>query len=396
MPLSLPAYAQEVRQELQRILTYWQTYAPDPRGGFYGRVDAQNQPDPNAAKAIVLNARILWTFSMAHRTLNKPEYRKLADRAFVYIRDHFFDRKNGGVYWLLNADGSPKEAKKQLYGHSFALYGLAEYVRMSRSTEALALAKKLYQTMEQHAFDPKYGGYFEAFAADWGPTDDYILSKGDARKSMNTSLHLLEAYTNLCRVWPDAGLHRQTRRMLEESFLTHILDPDQRRMRLFFTDNWTPKSGDVSYGHDIEASWLLYETAEVLEDKALLKKMKDVSLKMANATLEGLNPDGALTYELNPETGHKNQERSWWVLSEQMVGYLNAYQLSGKQHFLEKSLNSWAFVKQYLLDQKGGEWFIGVNEAHQPPAKADKITAWKCPYHNGRACEEVMRRLRKG
>jgi len=396
MPLSLPAYTQEARQELRRILTYWQIYAPDPKGGFYGRVDAQNKPDPTASKAIVLNARILWTFSMAHRTFREPVYKKLAQRAYVYLRDHFFDKANGGVYWSVNADGTPGETKKQLYGHAFALYGLSEYVRMSGSGEALNLARRLYQTIEQRAFDPRHGGYVEAYAPDWRPTDDYIMSKGEARKSMNTSLHLLEAFTNLLRVWPDAGLRKQTRRMLEETFLTHILDPEQRRMRLFFKDDWTVLSKEISYGHDVEASWLLYETAEVVDDKPLLGKLKQVSLQMASATLDGLNPDGALTYELNPETGHKNEERSWWVLSEQMVGYLNAYQLSGKQHFLEKSLASWDFVKKYLLDQRGGEWYVNVGPDHQPPLKADKITGWKCPYHNGRACEEVMRRLGKG
>jgi mannobiose 2-epimerase len=393
MPLSLPAYAQEVRQELRRILTYWQTYAPDPRGGFYGRVDARNQPDPNADKAIVLNARILWTFSMASHALRDPAYRPLADRAYTYIRDYFFDQKNGGVYWSLRADGTPGEAKKQLYGQGFALYGLSEYVRATKNAEALALAKKLWQTIEAHAFDPRHGGYIEAFAPDWGPTDDYILSKGEARKSMNTHLHLIEPFTNLLRVWSDASLKKQTRRMLEETFLGHILDPDQRRMRLFFTEDWKVLSPDISYGHDVEASWLLYETAEILGDKPLLGKVKDVSQKMATATLDGLNPDGALTYELNPETGHKNEERSWWVLSEQMVGYLNAYQLSGKQHWLEKSLNSWGFVKKHLLDLQNGEWYVGANAQDEPARRADKITAWKCPYHNGRACEEVARRL---
>ena len=398
MPLSLPAYAQEVRQELLRILDYWQTHAPDPRGGFYGRVDAQNQPDPSAAKAIVLNARILWTFSMAYRTLRNPAYRQTADRAFAYIRDHFFDQKHGGVYWSLNPDGTPREAKKQLYGQGFALYGLSEYVRATKNQEALALAKKLRQTMVDRAYDARRGGYIEAFAPDWGPTDDYILSKGEARKSMNTHLHLIEPFTNLLRVWPDAGLKKQVRRMLEETFLGHILDPEHRRMRLFFTEDWKVLSPEISYGHDVEASWLLYETAEVLagvdtHDKLLLGKIKDVSLKMVTATLDGLNPDGALTYEFNPETGHKNEERSWWVLSEQMVGYLNAYQLSGKQHWLEKSLNSWAFVKKHLLDLQHGEWYVGANAQGEPNRRADKITAWKCPYHNGRACEEVMRRL---
>jgi mannobiose 2-epimerase len=393
MPLSLPAYRQEVQQEFARILAYWQRYAPDPRGGFYGRVTAQNQPVAEADKAIVLNARILWTFSAAYRRLRKKEHLDVARRAFEYLTAHFFDRKNGGVYWSVRADGSPAETRKQLYGHSFALYGLSEFYRATKHEPALTEAKALFRTMEERAYDTRHGGYLEGFAPDWGPTDDYIMSRGALRKSMNTHLHLLEAYTNLLRVWPDAQLRQRTRELLTSAFLDHIIDPDTARMRLFFTEDWTVQSPAISYGHDVEASWLLYETAEVLHDKPLLDQLKAVSLKMATATLDGLNPDGALTYELDPTTGHRNDERSWWVLAEQMVGYLNTYQLSGKVHFLEKSQQSWAFVKQYLRDLDGGEWFIGTDAALEPNRRADKITAWKCPYHNGRACLEVERRL---
>lgn len=393
MPLSLPAYRREVQQEFSRILDYWQRHAPDPRGGFYGRVDAQNQPKPDAEKAIVLNARILWTFSAAYQRLKKKEHLDVARRAFEYLTAHFFDRKNGGVYWSVNADGTPGETKKQLYGHSFALYGLSEFYRATKHEPALAEAKALFRTMEERAYDPKHGGYIEGFAPDWGPTDDYLMSKGELRKSMNTHLHLLEAYTNLLRVWPDPLVRKRTRELLTSAFLEHIIDSDSARMRLFFTEDWTVKSPAISYGHDVEASWLLYETAEVLHEKPLLDRMKAVSLNMAQATLDGLNPDGALTYEIDPTTGHRNDERSWWVLAEQMVGYLNAYQLSGKVHFLEKSQRSWDFVKQYLRDLDGGEWFIGTNAALEPNRNADKITAWKCPYHNGRACLEVERRL---
>lgn len=391
--LSLPAMQQEVYQEFLRIFQYWETHTVDPRGGFYGRVDANNQPDPKAEKAIVLNARILWSFSLAYRVTRNPEYRTLAYRAYRYIKTYFWDTKNGGVYWSVNADGSPSITKKQLYGQGFALYGLSEYYRATEDHEVLEDAKQLFHTLIEKAYDPKKGGFIEAFNEDWSQTNDYILSKGEERKSMNTHLHLIEPFTNLYRVWPDPALKEHIRSMLENDFITHIIDPKSYHMRLFFTEDWQVKSTEVSYGHDIEASWLLYETAEVLNDKALLAKAKDLSLKMATATLEGFNTDGALTYEFDPATGHKNEDRSWWVLSEQMVGYFNAYQLSGKQHFLEKSQKSWDFIKKYLIDYRNGEWFEKTDPTHQPSLKADKVNAWKCPYHNSRACYEIWHRM---
>lgn len=390
---TLPAMLQEVQQEFRRIFQYWETHDVDPRGGFYGRVDAQNRPDPAADKSIVLNARILWSFSNAYRVTKNPAYRTLADRAFVYIQQYFMDAKHGGVYWSVQADGTPRVTTKQLYGQGFALYGLSEYYRATKQPEALTAAQQLFRTLVDRAYDPKNGGFIEAFHQDWSNTDEYILSKGELRKSMNTHLHLIEPFTNLYRIWPDASVQKHVRSMLEHDFMQHIIDPTTYHMRLFFTEDWQVRSSEVSYGHDIEASWLLYETAEVLNDKALLAKTKELSLQMVTVTLEGLNSDGALTYEYNPETGHKNEDRSWWVLSEQLVGYYNAYQLSGKQHFLEKARKSWEFIKTYLLDTKNGEWYEKTDAAHHPSLKADKINAWKCPYHNSRACYEIMHRI---
>lgn len=391
--LTLPALQQEVYQEFLRIFQYWETHTVDPRGGFYGRVDANNQPDPKADKAIVLNARILWSFSLAYRVTRNPEYRTLAYRAYRFIKTYFWDSKHGGVYWSVKADGSPSVTKKQLYGQGFTLYGLSEYYRATEDHEVLEDAKQLFRVMVEKAYDSRHGGFIEAFNEDWSQTDNYILSTGDKRKSMNTHLHLIEPFTNLYRVWPDPDLKKQVRSMLENDFLGHIIDPKNYHMRLFFTEDWQVKSSEVSYGHDIEASWLLYETAEVLKDKDLLAKTKEVSLQMATATLEGLNPDGALTYELDPRTGHKNEDRSWWVLSEQLVGYFNAYQLSGKQHFLDKAQQSWAFIKAYLIDTEKGEWFEKTDARHQPSLSSDKVNAWKCPYHNSRACYEIWHRM---
>ncbi len=389
----------ELRQEHKDILAYWQRYAPDKEhGGFYGRVNYQNQPDTKADKGIVLNARILWTFSAALRHTQHEDYRATADRAFTYISTYFTDPNYGGVYWSVDAVGQPKYPLKHLYGQAFALYGLSEYVHATGSAPALALAKKQFQTMVQHAYDSKRGGFVEALAQDWSPATDYIISKYDNQeiKTMNTHLHILEAFTCLYRVWPDKSVADQMRGMLR-MFLDHIVDPKTYRMNLFMDNDWKIRRTAISYGHDIEASWLLPEAADVLAaknpaDKALQKTVRDVGVKMARAAATGFDPaDGGMNYELDPD-GHLNQERSWWVLAEAMVGFMNAYQLTHEKAFLDKSVKSWEFIKKYLLDLKNGEWYMGVTAEHKVLGN-EKISMWKCPYHNSRACLEMLERM---
>lgn len=389
----------EFRQEHKDILAYWQRYAPDPvNGGFYGRVDYQNHPDSSAEKGIVLNSRILWTFSAALRHTQHHDYRATADRAFAAIRQHFIDPQHGGVFWSISPDGQPKQPIKQLYGQAFALYGLSEYARATSSAPSLTLAKELFRLMVSKAHDAPKGGFLEARARDWSPATDYMLSKRENGevKTMNTHLHILEAFTNLYHVWPDKAVADQMRGMLNV-FLKYIVDPKTYRMNLFMDENWRVRRTAISYGHDIEACWLLPEAADALAtrnptDKPLQKTVRSVAVKMARAASTGLDPDGGMNYEYDPATGHHNRERSWWVMAEAMVGFLHAYQLTGEKHFLAKSLASWEFCKKHLLDVKNGEWFSGVDEKHQVLGK-EKISLWKCPYHNSRACLEMLDRL---
>lgn len=399
MGIDLNQLRAELRQEHKDILAYWQRYAPDTEhGGFYGRVNYQNQPDAKADKGIVLNARILWTFSAALRHTHHEEYRPTADRAFQYIRQYFIDPQYGGVYWSVDATGQPKYPLKHLYGQAFALYGLSEYALATRSAPALALAKDQFGQMVKHAYDSKKGGFVEALARDWSPATDYIISKYDNGeiKTMNTHLHLLESFTSLYRVWPDKSVADQMRGMLR-MFLDHIVDPKTYRMNLFMDTDWNIRRTAISYGHDIEASWLLPEAADALGaknsgDKPLQKTVRDVGVKMAQAAADGFDPsDGGMNYELEPN-GHLNRERSWWVLAEAMVGFMNAYQLTKDKAFLDKSVSSWEFTKKYLLDLKNGEWFTGVTADHKVLGN-EKISMWKCSYHNSRACLEMLERI---
>lgn len=386
--------AEAFKKELLNILDYWEKYGPDlEKGGFYGQVTYENKPVKDAARSVVLTGRILWTFSLAHRLFKEPKYLTLADRAYQQLVKYFFDPEHGGVYWTVNADGTPQEMKKQIYGNAFAMYGLSEYYRVTHYAPALEKAKELFNVIEKHAFDPVNGGYREAFSRDWSETDDYILSKKPWVKSMNTHLHLVEAYTNLYSVWPDNKLKRQTSDMLE-AILTHIVNAETNSMQLFFDEKWKAKDNIISYGHDIEASWLLFETAEVLHDEKLIEKVKKKSIEMAVAASKGLSPDGALNYEYDPETKHLQTDRSWWVAAEQMVGFYNAFQLTKEEQFKIKAQRSWDYIVTRFVDKDKGEWF-GTVKADGTQIKGDKINAWKCPYHNARACAEMWRRIQK-
>ena len=382
----------EIQKELIRILDYWETYTLDyENGGFYGTVNYDNIPDKKSERSVVVTSRILWTFSMAYRLLKNKKYLAIAERAEHYLFNHFRDEKYGGVYWSVTAKGESLETKKQLYGHSFAIYGLSEYYAATKSKPALDFAKAIFERIDKEGFDPEKGGYFECFARDWSQTDDFILSKPPYNKSMNTHLHLLEAFTNLYRVWPDPKLKSRTENVLS-MMLDNIIDPDTHRQRLLFDKNWQPKDYTISYGHDIEASWLICEAAEVLGNEELIKRVGGRSIKMAEATLDGLAKDGILNYEFDPVTKHLNTDRSWWVVAEQMVGFMNAYQLSKQEHFWQKTLATWEFIKKYQRDMVNGDWHATVKADLTIP-KTSKVNPWKGPYHHSRACFEMIKRL---
>lgn len=388
-------YQQEMQQELAAILDYWASNMVDrQQGGFYGRIDQDNTVYPDAPKGAVLNGRILWTYAAAFNLTGQLEHLALAGRAFDYIRDHFIDPAQGGVYWSVNAKGQPLDTKKQFYALAFILYGLAEYYRAAQNEAAKTMAIELFHTIEKYSRDPQSGGYLEALARDWQALPDLRLSAKDAneKKTMNTHLHVLEAYTNLYRIWPAAELKEAIISLLR-IFLDRIIDPASFHLRLFFDEQWVLRSNIISYGHDIEAAWLLQEAAEVLTDEQLLQEVKQAGLQLAAAAARGLDKDGGLWYEYNGDTHHLVREKHWWPQAEAMVGFFNAWQVSGQVQYLNHSLNSWGFTRQYLLDRRHGEWYWGIREDHTLMPGEDKAGFWKCPYHNGRACMELIRRI---
>lgn len=385
----------EMNAELEDLLGWWAKYTVDhENGGFYGQIDNQNQANAEAPKGLVLNARILYTFSSAYLLQSKASYLELAHRAFDYLTQHFSDPAYGGFYWSVDAKGQLLDGRKQVYGQAFAIYALAEYHKATANQEALNLAKATFKLLEQYSFDPEQLGYFEAFTRAWGNTADQRLSAKDQneKKTMNTHLHVIEAYANLYGIWPDEGLQKAIVQLLQ-NFSEHIIHPQHSHLQLFFDHDWTVKSTLISFGHDIEASWLLEEAAHALKDNTAIVNFRQLALQMANASLKGLDENGALWYEYDMADKHWIKELHWWPQAEAMVGFFNAWQISGHEHFLRQVLQVWDFVKQYLKDRKNGEWLWGLKRDYSPMLGEDKAGFWKCPYHNGRACVELIKRI---
>lgn len=394
-PAKISAYKNELRHELDDILSYWITNAIDTvNGGFFGKINNTNVADIYAPKGVVLNARILWAFSAAYDLTKNTTYLDQAHRAYQYITEYFIDHEFGGVYWTVNYKGEKLDTKKQVYGIAFTIYGLSEYYLATAITDAKELAVKLYKVLVDKCYDKNKTGYFEAFAQDWQPMNDLRLSVKDAneKKTMNTHLHVLEAYANLYKVWPDEGLKAQIKTLLD-NFITYFINHETGHLNLFFDENWNKRSDAVSYGHDIEAAWLLLEAAEIIADGSLIKRFKDIAVTMADKTIEGLDTDGGLWYEFEPATGHLVKQKHWWVQAEAMVGFYNAWQLTNNEDHLNASINNWQFVKRKILDKQYGEWFWGVGSDGNIMPDEDKAGLWKCPYHNSRACIEIIKRI---
>lgn len=391
---------QHLKQEARRVLTenilpFWTDKMTDAQnGGFIGRISGNGEVFAGAPKGAVLNARILWTFASAYRLLGNAGYLQTAKRAKEYLITKFFDKEFGGIFWLLDSKGNLVETKKQIYALGFGVYGLSEYYRATHDDEALDYAVKLYQSIEQHSFDTGKNGYFEAFTRDWQPIDDMRLSEKDAneQKTMNTHLHILEPYANLYRVWKDDALKRQLKNLIE-IFTDKILDADTHHLRLFFDADWNNKSNALSYGHDIEAAWLLHEAALVLGEKETLARVEEIVPLIVRASEEGLLSDGSMAYEKNIRSGHLDAERHWWVQAETVVGFLNHYQHFGDEKSLQTALDCWRYISNNLIDRQQGEWFWSILPDGSINRRDDKAGIWKCPYHNGRACMEILKRF---
>lgn len=397
-PVRIASLQQEFRQELIAIADWWATHTVDlEQGGFYGEVDADNKPVKQASKGIILNARILWFFSEVAQEVDSPVYRRCAIRAYDYLMAHFFDKEKGGVYWELDAAAVPINTKKQVYAQAFTIYALCAYYQLTGDAQALARALECFNLVEQYAIDREHEGYLEAFTRDWGVIEDLRLSEKDLNypKSQNTHLHILEAYTTLYQAHPSAEVKAALEYNIQ-MFDKYMIDRNTHHLRMFMDLEWNDFSPGYTYGHDIEASWLIAKALESLGDNEYLGKLTPTLVKIAQVTVnEAIGEQGQVIDSYDFATRKINPDTVWWVQAEALVGFLYAYTTTGEEQYYSAAENMWQFIKTYQIDQQKGEWFW-LSSLHKPDVDSYyKVGFWKCPYHNGRAMMESIRYLQK-
>lgn len=398
LPTRFAPLPQEFHAELIAIADWWVKHAPDhEQGGFYGEITVDNQPVKNASKGIILNARILWFFSEVAQAFENEDYRRCAIRAYDYIVAHFADNDCGGFYWELDASGKPVNTKKQIYAQAFTIYALCAYYQLTQDAQALRLAQATFALIEQHGIDREREGYLEAFTREWGVIDDLRLSEKDLNypKSQNTHLHVLEAYTRLHDVDKRAEVSAALRYNIS-MFDKYMIDRSTHHLRMFMDLDWKDFSPGYTYGHDIEASWLIAQALESLGDDDYTKSLTPTLIKIAEVTLkEGIGAQGQVLDSYDFATQTVNPDTVWWVQAEALVGFLYAYATTRDERYFDAAKNAWSFIKAYQIDRDNGEWFwlsrlnVSTGEPHY------KVGFWKCPYHNGRAMLEAVRYLQK-
>ena len=401
----LSGLAASAEKELRgNILPFWLKNARDrEHGGFHSFIGEDMSVRDDVPRGALLTSRILWTFSAAYRRYQDPAYLEMARWAYRDLLDRFTDPKFGGLYWTVSTDGKPLDAHKQIYGQVFGIYGLTEYYRATGDKAALGQAVALYRLVEKFAHDGVNGGYFDSLSREWGhqegPRSNLL---GDAPKSQNSHIHILEGFTNLLRVWPDEGLRARQRELIELT-LDRIIDTRTHHLVLYMRDDWTPIGDDISYGHDIELSWLVVEAAQVLGNPGLLARAKKEAVQIAEVTnQQGIDSDGGVYNEGNPR-GPTNTNKEWWEQAEAAVGFLNAYQISGRADYLADSLRSWRFIQGRFVDPVHGDWHNTLRRDGTPilelkgrlggTFKEAKQSIWKCPYPNSRSCMELIDRV---
>lgn len=381
----------QARKHLEEVmLPFWKALMDEKHGGYFGLVNFDLQVDRKASKGMILNSRILWFFSSCARILQDESCRLYADHAYEFLKNHGMDRTNGGVYWSLNYDGTCKEDYKYTYNQAFSIYGLSAYYELTGKKEALDLAFAIFDTIEKKCKDEF--GYGEAFYKDFTSMPNENLSENGvvADKTMNTLLHLIEAYTQLFKV----SKEQKVRICIEEQlsyFTSKVYNKKLHRQEVFFDKKWNSIANIHSYGHDIETSWLMDEATNVLGDTKLKEAIGQITKKLVDTVMENAYHEHSLYNE--SEDGVKDTKRVWWVQAETVVGFLNAYQKFPKQKkYYDAAKDTFQYIMKNMVDSRvGSEWFSEIRN-NKEPIKKDMVNAWKCPYHNGRMCLEIIER----
>lgn len=383
---------EEVKKHLTEcILPFWKGLKDDENGGFYGWVGFDLNVDKDAYKGVILNSRILWFFSNSFMTLQNKDDLDYATHAFRFLRDYCIDKEYGGVYWSVSFDGQPLDTTKHTYNQAFAIYSLSSYYAASGDTEALEIAYKLFNTIEEKCRDEI--GYLEAFKQDFTPEINDKLSENGvmAYRTMNTLLHVFESYTELYRVDKNDRVRQKLEDILELIY-SRIYNREKKRQEVFFDREMNSLIDLHSYGHDIEAAWLIDRGLEVLGNQELTEKMSVITREMTEKIYEVAYTEQGVWAE--NDRGNIDKSRIWWVQNESVVGFINGYQKCPERtEYLEAARSVWEFCKTQLIDKrKGSEWFWAIDENGRPLEEKEIAGPWKCPYHNGRMCFEVIRR----
>ena len=377
----------EIRAHLEnKILPFWKNLKDDEYGGFFGYMDEGLRTDRKADKGCILNSRILWTFSTAALMSGREDLKECARHAYEFT-GRFLDREHGGVYWSVTYDGKPADTTKHTYCQAFAVYGLAAYYRLTGDEEALGKAMALFRVIETKCRDE--GGYLEALKADFSPESNEKLSENGvmASRTMNTLLHVIEAYAELYRARADEEVRAAGEAGLRQCLGT-IYNPEKRRMEVFFDADFRPLLDMQSYGHDIEGSWLLWDAAETMIAPSERESFRKMCLDlMENATERALTDHG-LHYEI--VDGKMNTIRAWWPQAEALLGLAFGWQETKNPKRLEQMLVQWKYIREVIVDPRdGGEWFNEIREDGTSVGKP-VVEEWKCPYHNGRMCLRLL------
>lgn len=386
--------SEEVHKELsQRIFPFWSSLADYDNGGFYGYVGYDGRVNKEAEKGAILNARILWFFSAIYCLEKKTEALELVSHAYDFMIDKLFDDKYEGLYWLVDFKGQPTDYRKHIYNQAFGIYALSQYYKATGKVEALNNAIKLFKLIEKKCENSN--GYLEEFDRQWNKKENEMLSENDviSDRTMNTHLHVLEAYTLLYEVSKDDTVRMRLYYLLD-LIKTKIYSEKNHTLKVFFDNNWEETIEMQSYGHDIEGSWLIDRAAEILEDKNLIDSTHAYTLRIAeNIYKNAYSKLGVINETVN---GITDAGRVWWVQAESIVGFYNAYEKTKDNKYLEASQELWKYIKNYVIDKReNSEWYWKLAEDNSPIINMPIVEPWECPYHNGRMCIEIIERMRR-
>jgi len=381
------------RHLTENIIPFWNECADNVNGGFCGYIGHDMQKDMKSDKGVILHSRILWFYSSAYMLLKDKALLAKADHAYEFLKKYCFDSENGGVYWAVTYEGQPSDDTKHTYNQAFAIYALSSYYEASNREEVLEKAYGLYYLIEEKCRDKD--GYLEAFDRKFRPASNEKLSENGvmATRTMNTLLHVMEAYTELYRVDGRACVRESLHEILD-IFCTKIYNVEKGICEVFFDKDYNTLIDLESYGHDIEAAWLVDRAGQVLGEPEWEERLASVVTGLSHMAYEHAYDEEFGCFYNEREDAKIDKQRIWWVQAEAVVGFCNAWEREPeKVEYLQAAEAIWEFILNHQVDKRSGEWFESVKEDGSVDESQGLVHAWKCPYHNGRMCIVMTRRL---